>query len=151
MNLNMGCGELALGDCVNADKRRTGITDVLVDFEKPPFPFRDGSFDTIFAIDVIEHLGDVYGVIDELHRVGKPDCSLVVRTTFWKSENAFTSFDHKHFCTQRSFDYLDPSTEFGKKYGFYTDRKWKIIERRLDGQELVFILKRLDADTEKGA
>lgn len=41
-------------------------------------PFADASFDSISALDVIEHIADQKAALDELHRVLKPDGVLIV-------------------------------------------------------------------------
>ncbi|MEL7088321.1 MAG: methyltransferase domain-containing protein [Planctomycetota bacterium] len=43
-----------------------------------PLPFDDKSFDVVVACAVIEHLVDIYGVMDELARVCRPGGSVVI-------------------------------------------------------------------------
>lgn len=139
-NLNMGCGELSQPDCLNADIRKTSIVETIVDFDRFPYPFKDGSFDNVYAVDIIEHLDDVIKVMEEIHRILKSNGKVFIRTTYWKMEQSFRDPTHRHFFTLESFDYFDPSTSTGQKYNFYSDRKFKILNKYIDGQETMFEL-----------
>jgi len=44
-------------------------------------PYKDSSFDTVFMIEVIEHLLDIDQVLDEIYRVLKPNAYLCITTT----------------------------------------------------------------------
>lgn len=46
----------------------------------PPFPFEDNSFDSIVTFQVIEHVGDDSGFIQEIHRVLKPGGRALITT-----------------------------------------------------------------------
>ncbi len=43
-----------------------------------PAPFRNGAFDLIVALDIIEHIKDDAGVMRELHRICKPGGRLLI-------------------------------------------------------------------------
>jgi len=143
-NLNLGCGELPQSSCLNVDKRRTSIVDVIADLDLKGFyfPFKDEQFEAVYIIDVIEHLDDVIKVMEEIHRVLKPGGRVFIRTTYWRTENSFTDPTHKHYFTEKSFDFFDPSTMFGSKYDYYTKKKFKVLEHGIDGQELLFKLRK---------
>ena len=46
----------------------------------PPFPFEDNSFDTIVTFQVIEHVKDDEGFIQEIHRVLRPGGKALITT-----------------------------------------------------------------------
>ncbi len=139
----MGCGELQFSDCLNADIRKTKIVDIIVNFDKFFYPFKDGSFENVYAYDIIEHLDDIIKVIEEIYRILKSEGKIFIKTTYWQAENSFTDLTHKHFFTLKSFDYFDPSTMLGKKYGFYSDKKFKILSKQLSSQEAEFVLQKI--------
>lgn len=142
-NLNLGCGEREFPDCLNVDMRKTNICDLQMNLEKLPWPFPDERFESVFAFDIIEHFTDVLGAMEEIHRVLKPGGIVYIHTSFWLSENSFTDPTHKHFFTLRSFNFFDPETEEGKKYHYYTKKKFKVEVAQVDHQELYFELRKI--------
>jgi predicted SAM-dependent methyltransferase len=142
MNLNLGCGELQQPNSFNVDIRRTSITDEVLDLTQYPWPFDDEQFDNIFAIDIIEHILYVIPFMDECWRVVKPSGIMQARVPWWKSEQSYRDITHLHYFTMESFDYFDPWTEVGKQYP-YSEKKWRILDRRLDVNEIMFNLQKV--------
>jgi len=140
VNVSLGCGDTKTPDCVNVDFRKTEAVDVLHDLRVFPWPFKDNEFDNAIATDIVEHMIDVIPFIDECWRIVKPGGKLFLRTTYFRSEQAYRDPTHHHYFTLDSFDYFDPSTDTGQKYSWYTERKWEVFRRAIDGQELTFAL-----------
>lgn len=148
MNINLGCGERRIPgkagkDCVNVDFRETSITDVVHDLSVFPWPFEKQQFDNAYAIDIIEHMVHVVPFLDEAWKILKTGGRLHIRTTYFETEQSYRDPTHHHFFTLESFDFFDPTTPTGKKYHWYTNRKWRVINRALDGQEAVFELEKV--------
>lgn len=94
--LELGCGEgrgvellAPLADSyVGIDKIKSIIDRLkekypdftFMDGVFPPFPFEDNSFDTIVTFQVIEHVKDDEGFIEEIHRVLKPGGQALITT-----------------------------------------------------------------------
>jgi SAM-dependent methyltransferase len=137
--LNLGCGDNPITGAdepvINVDYRETPIVDTILDITRMPWPFDDGQFSSIYALDVIEHVHDVLGLINECWRVTKPEGNLYIQTVHWRSVDAYTDITHHHAFSEHSMNYFDPRTMHGQKYGYYTDRKWHIQDvGRRDGQ-----------------
>ena len=145
MNVNLGCGEDKIADSINVDFRETAATDVVHDLTKIPWPFENEVFDNAVAKDIIEHMLYVIPFMDEVWRIVKPEGHLFIRTTYFEREQAYKDPTHFHFFTLESFDFYDPETATGSKYGWYTDKKWRVCRRAVDGCELVFDLEKLEA------
>ena len=122
---------------VHMDIRSLPGIDIVHDIEKRPWPVQSESFDKVLAIDVLEHLNDVIGAVEECHRVLRPGGLLFIHTTYWNTKQSFTDPTHKHFFTENSFDFFCPGTMFGDKYGFYSPCKFKKNGWRMDGQEMI--------------
>lgn len=128
MNLSLGSGNRIKQGWINHDriKHRPEI-DISFDLEGI-FPLKDNQFDKIQCYDVLEHLNGVINFMDECHRILKPKGILDLKVCGYKNENFHIDITHKHAFHHKSMDYFDPSTEIGKEYSYYTDKKWKIIE-----------------------
>jgi hypothetical protein len=96
----------------------------------------------IVASDIIEHMIWVIPFVDECWRIIKPGGHLFIRTTYFMLEQAYKDPTHFHFFTLESFDFFDPETDTGMKYDWYTDKKWKVVNKGVSGQELVFDLQK---------
>lgn len=66
------------------EAEKKGIKCIKFDFEKP-FPFKNNSFDVVFAGEIIEHIFDTDFFVSELNRILKPNGVLVISTpnTAW--------------------------------------------------------------------
>lgn len=116
MKLNIGCGRKHLAGAVNLDVSADVGADVVHDLNRFPWPFEDGTFDEIYAYDVLEHVVDLPPVLEEIHRIAKPGGVLCVTVPHFSSANAFTDLTHRHFFGWRSFDPYEP----GDKFDFYS-------------------------------
>lgn len=136
--LHMGCGETHVDEAVNVDYVETSATDVVFDLEQTPWPFPDESFEHIEAVDIIEHFVHVVPVINEMYRVLKPGGTIHIHTTHWQTPNSFTDPSHFHYFTEHSFDYWDPKTFMGSKYGWYRNNSGEMHVQAAfrHGQEL---------------
>src|SRR5690606_31505707 len=70
------------GSATALEKARTICDEVhRVEFGTGPLPLADASVDGIFAGEVIEHVFYTENLLDELLRVAKPGCRLVLSTS----------------------------------------------------------------------
>lgn len=84
-------------------------------------------YDVIEFISVIEHLKITpIESLDQCWKLIKPNGYLVVKYPYYKSETSFIDPTHRWHLTERSLDYVDPNTQLGKDYDYYTPYKWKI-------------------------
>lgn len=60
--------------------QENGVIASRLDIDSDVFPFEDGSFDAIFAGEIIEHLFDPDHLLDEIYRVLRPGGILVLTT-----------------------------------------------------------------------
>ena len=82
-------------------------------------------------MSVLEHLDiDLLQSIDECWLILASGGTLRVRLPYWRHETCWRDPTHRRGYTMETFDVFDPSTKVGMEYGFYTERKWKIIERQ---------------------
>lgn len=128
LKLNLGCGgDIREGWC-NVDISQHEGVDMCVDLNEHPWPWESNSVDEIRAIDVLEHLDDFLEFFNDAHDILRDGCEITVQVPHSSSRNYWIDPTHRRAYDERSFDYLDDSTELGQKYGqYYTDRRWSIV------------------------
>lgn len=144
MLLNLGCGSQTVVGAVNVDRvAGPGVTAVL-DLDRLPWPWPDGTFAAAWALDLFEHVADPLAFMTELHRVLQPGARVRVRTTCWETRQSFTDPTHRRFCTPDTFAFWDPSTWQAQKYPQYAQgRHFRVLHAERSGEELEFALERL--------
>ena len=112
--LDLGCGPDKLPGAIGMDMNPASKADVIHDLDVRPWPFEDSTFDHIRAENVLEHVVDFIGAMEEIHRVARPDATVQIRMPFMSSVNFATDPTHRRAGTARTFEYFDPSTGLGK-------------------------------------
>lgn len=130
--LNLGAGARPAVGFVNHDSRQhSEKIDVVWDLSELPWPWENGEFDEVRAMSVLEHLDvDLVQSVGECWRILVLGGTLHIRVPYWRHETCWRDPTHRRGYTMETFDFFDPSTKMGKEYGFYTIRKWEILERR---------------------
>jgi hypothetical protein len=126
--LNLGCGLRPLAGAHNHDRtRHHDFVDTAWDLDVRPWPWADGAFAEVVAEDVLEHLGDVVGFMDECHRLLRPGGRLRLRVPHWRAENAWLDPTHRRGFHPRSFEFF--TGEGLGRQSVYTQRRWRILEQ----------------------
>lgn len=86
------------------DVRRMPETDVVHDANALPWPFEDNQFDYIILSNVLEHLDDIGGVLDEVRRVGKPGALVRILCPHFTSPCSYVDVTHRHALSVFSLD-----------------------------------------------
>ncbi|MGH9897195.1 MAG: class I SAM-dependent methyltransferase, partial [bacterium] len=142
LRLNLGCGKDIRPGYVNHDViRHCDGVDMVHDLRHLPWPWVDDSAEEIRAIDVLEHLPEVIPIIDECWRVLHPGGVLHLSVPNYAHESAWPHTTHAYPFYLDSFDYFDPDTDCGSKYGFYTRRKWKIEHKEPCDGKVIAVLR----------
>lgn len=128
--LNLGAGNTPREDAINHDliKHRPEI-DIAWDLNDLPWPWEDESFDFIVAKAVLEHLRiNVLESVNECWRILRPAGRMYMKLPYWNHENTYMDPTHYWRFALEMPTIFDPETAYGKKYAFYTERKWKLIK-----------------------
>ncbi len=122
--LNLGCGrDIKEGYC-NLDKVNLKGVDVVQDLESFPWDLPDNEFDEVYCSHVLEHVGDLLSVMEEIHRVCKDGAKIKILVPYFSAQGSFNDPTHKRFFTYRTFEY------FGAK-GYYSKAVFKTLKRRI--------------------
>lgn len=122
--LDLGCGKNKRKGATGLDMNPSleGIIDVIHEaIDRTSLPFKDDSFSTVYMSDFIEHLSFIPWLLSEVHRVSVGNAVVEVRFPHYSSTDAHSDATHIHHgFGLHALDHFDPSTEFGKKYMYYT-------------------------------
>ena len=113
-----------------------------------PWPFEDASADYIKAKDIIEHMAthlpdgrsSLIAFIEECYRILRTGGTLWIQTPAWDAPFLWIDPTHVRGFDERSFDFFDPDTDFGRSTGFYSEAKFKVSCTRLENGNLQFEL-----------
>jgi SAM-dependent methyltransferase len=126
--LDVGCGRNKYPGSIGIDRNPSGRPDLLCDLDRFPYPFRDGSFDQVRAVHVIEHLADVIKTIEEFHRLLKPGGRIFLVTPHYTDFSSFCDPTHRWHLNSFSFRYFG---EDNAGFGFYSPVRLREISVRL--------------------
>jgi ubiquinone/menaquinone biosynthesis C-methylase UbiE len=127
--LNVGSGmDRSISDAVTIDINPGVRPDVVHDLNQVPWPFPDNSFDAIYCKEVIEHMGNVIAIMEEMHRIGRPGAMVQITTPHFSCANSFTDPTHLHHLGFFSFDYFTGQNQ----WDFYTKARFKKLKSRLE-------------------
>lgn len=126
MILNLGAGRKIRKDSINVDVTKYDGIDMVVDIDKYPWPWKDGSVDGIHASHVIEHLSDPQKFIWECLRVLKKDGFLRLSLPHASNVSAVGCFGH-----YRTFSYNTMDGYLGMDFYMFGKAKFKTVEKKL--------------------
>ncbi len=113
LKLNLGCGMIHSKGYVNIDIDQVAAPDLLLDVEEG-LPYEDNTVDEVRAIDFLEHIHQdkVVFVMQEIHRVLKPQGVLHYYTPSTDGRGAFQDPDHRSYWNMNTWMYFtDPVVE----------------------------------------
>ncbi len=122
--LDVGCGINKLPGAIGIDRNPSTRADVLCDLDRFPYPFRDGSFDKLQAIHVIEHVSDVIQTMDEFHRLLHPGGEALIVTPHYTDFSSFCDPTHRSHLTSFSLRYFTEK-DFG--FGYYSSARFEEV------------------------
>jgi len=135
--LNLGCGNDYKKSTnnvkwTNLDFNKEVKADIYHDLNKK-LPFKDNEFDYILADNVIEHVSNLFVLIDELWRISKPNAIIEIFAPHFSGIYAFKHPAHRQYFGIGSFDTYKPISGLDK--GFQGERygkaRFKILQQKL--------------------
>lgn len=104
--LDLGCGSRKQVDrAVGVDCHRLPAVDVQARIERG-LPFPDASVDHVYAVHFLEHVDDLLAVMNEIHRVLKPDGVLHVMVPSARHVNALADPTHRRLFHRQTFKFF---------------------------------------------
>lgn len=129
--LHLGCGRRKADGAFGVDVVADSAADLVWDLGERPWPLPDNAFEKIILIDVLEHLADVVGVMEEVYRVARPGAEVIVQSPFASSHHLWTDPTHLRGLTSRSFKYF--TDEFARQNFAYSEARFSVehVEYRM--------------------
>lgn len=131
--LNLGSGQLDIADSVSIDINSFSSPDIVHDLNKTPYPLKTDTFEEVYCLNILEHLEDLFPVMQEIHRVTKSGGKIIIESPHFSCVNAFCDPSHRHFFSIFSFDYFTGGNEWSyyvKNQTFFKYNKRKIVFRK---------------------
>ncbi len=115
--LDVGCGQNKFPGAIGIDANPRTQADIIHDLGVFPYPFGDDEFDEIISRHVIEHVPDVLGFVNELHRITKPGGRIKIVTPHYSNPDWATDPTHRNHFNSYSFTCFMPDRT---PFPFYT-------------------------------
>jgi SAM-dependent methyltransferase len=93
--VDLGCGPAKVEGCFGVDHHPYPGVDQIVDFDSPPWPIKDSSFDVIYARHIIEHVASIPDFMGEIHRIGRDKGLVQIITPHFSSINSWDDPTHR--------------------------------------------------------
>ncbi len=107
--LNLGCGLSKIPGGVNVDFQARYGPDYVHDLNSFPYPFEDNTFDYVHCSQIIEHLHDTMRVMEEIHRITKPDGIVYIGVPHFSSRIAYADPTHVRYFASTTFTHYFPA------------------------------------------
>ena len=129
--LDIGCGRSKLLGAIGVDQLKLPGVDVVADLNQR-LPFPDGEFEVVHANQVLEHIPNLLGLMEEMHRVLRVGGVLVAHVPYFRSNWAAVDPTHVRQFTIESLDYFARGTYMHEGYRF-SEVSYAQVEKFLDG------------------
>lgn len=104
--VDLGCGnKKQCAEAIGVDCHRHPAVGVLAQAEQG-LPFGESSIDHLFAVHFLEHVRDLIGVMNEIHRVLRPGGVLHLMVPNWQYVNAVADPTHVRFFHPQTFKFF---------------------------------------------
>ena len=151
MKINLGAGGEIEDGMINCDWLALPGIDKVFNLLETPWPFDDGVAEYVLARDVLEHMPNFtpdnkstpIAFIEEIHRILQVGGTAFLTVPHWQSRNLWIDPTHVRGYDERSLDYFDPETDFGRAYGYYSKCKFRVSSVRTPNDNVEFTLVKL--------
>lgn len=129
--LDIGCGRKKLPGSIGLDSMALPGVDIVSDLNNR-LPFADGEFEVVHSNQVLEHIPNMLGLVEEIHRILAPGGIMVAHVPYFRSSWAAVDPTHVRQFTLNSLDYWVRGTYQYEGYRF-SETSFARLEHYLDG------------------
>lgn len=123
--LHIGCWQDPKPGYLNTDSLQLPWVDKILDLDSYPYPFADNTFSEVFSAHVLEHVGDLGKVMQELTRICKKWAEIKVIVPYFSNPGTWADYTHKRWFTTATFQYFHPDW-FYNHWAKITIKKYRI-------------------------
>ena len=127
--LEIGAGPIKKPGVTTLDFNPSVKPDILHNLDTLPWPISDSVFEAVYMFSVIEHVSNPLKVIEECHRILKPNGKIYLLTPHFSSTAAYIDLTHRWRFSGQSFDYFVKGTLINTNYGFYSNSRFAIDKK----------------------
>lgn len=124
--LHLGCGQKKYPGALGIDRTAGPQVDLEHDLDDHPWPLPSDQFAKVYLIDVLEHLEDPVGALEEVHRVCRDGAEVVIIGPSAGSHHLWGDLTHRRAFTSRTFACFEAG--FAERYFDYSDVRFRITE-----------------------
>ena len=124
--INVGCGNDIREDYVNLDSAPLPGVDIVCDIRRFPWAAESDKYELVEMINVLEHVPDTIGTMEEVWRILADGGKAVIRVPYWNSLHWAGDPTHVKRFSQYSMNFFDPSTKQGKERPYYSKARFRI-------------------------
>lgn len=106
LKIQFGCGFNKRKGYLNCDISSKVNPDKIINLERK-LPFKDNSVNEIVMEHVLEHIKNIFPLLEEIYRICKNNALIKIKVPYFSHESAFSTMTHIRFFTYTSFDFLD--------------------------------------------
>ena len=109
---------------VNLDRVELPGVNIVADIDRcaeEPLPLEDDYVDEFLLSHVIEHIRNPMPLMQELHRIAKPNALAAIRVPYGSSDDAFEDPTHVQRYFLNSFGYFSQPSYWRADYGYRGD------------------------------
>jgi SAM-dependent methyltransferase len=107
--LDLGCGDRKTPGAFGVDLHPFAGVDLVHDLDQTPWPLADNTYERVVAHHIIEHVRQPIALMNELHRVAKPDAEVEIVTPHFSNRCAYADPSHQRALSVRAFDFFTGS------------------------------------------
>jgi len=127
VKVNLGAGGDLLAGYINHDLVALPGIAVVHDLNQHPWPWASGSVEEIKIYDVLEHLNDFIGAMEEISRILVPGGRCHVSVPYWNSWCVSADPTHQRGFHELTFRFFDPESVYCQERPYYTKARFNIV------------------------
>ena len=139
LRVDLACGQRLEEGWVGVDIAPLPGVQIVHNLEEHPWPIASDSVDEVRCSHFVEHVHDLIGFMNDLHRIMKPGAQANIVTPYYTSVRAFQDPTHVRFISEHSYLYFNQewlrnngldhygiTADFDFGYGYQiTDPTWQ--------------------------